>query len=366
MNKAQELLERGQSIWIDYIERDFISSGRLAELIRRGVRGLTSNPTIFQKAIATGTAYDAEIAALAARGLSTPQIYETLAIADIRAAADAFLPLFEESGGADGYVSLEVNPGLADDASGTTVEAQRLAQAVMRPNLMVKIPATAAGITAITAVASAGINVNATLIFSPHQYHRVATAWFAGLEARVARGEPLLRCASVASLFVSRLDSKLDPLLAEMGAGAWRGKIALANAAAAWSDYMALHASPRWIKLAESGAARQRLLWASTGTKDKRYADTLYVDDLIGEGTVNTLPPATLEAWLDHGRTAAALPAAAGPAADALAALRDLGIPIGSVTADLQREGVDAFAASFNALLQSIDDKKQRLLAQPQ
>jgi len=354
----QELFENGQSLWIDYIEREFISRGKLAEWIREGVRGLTSNPAIFQKAISEGHAYDADIAALAARGLTTEAIYEALAIADIRAAADAFRPFFAASRGEDGYVSLEVNPALADDARQTILEAQRLHAAVERPNLMIKIPATAAGLAAIPQVVAAGISVNATLIFNSRQYHQVAAAWCSGLEMLHARGQALEGIASVASFFVSRLDTRLDPRLDQLNRSDLQGKLAVANAAAAFELGQELHAAPRWRQLADAGARRQRLLWASTGTKNTSYSDTLYVDELIGPATVNTVPPATLAAWLDHGRTAAALPAATATCKMALAAAAELGINLYSETEALQAEGVAAFASSFTAMLQSVAAKQ--------
>ena len=361
MKKMEELLARGQSIWIDYIEREFIAGGRLTGLINQGVRGLTSNPAIFQKAISEGSAYDAEIAALSTRELAAEPLYETLAIADIRAAADAFRPLHESSGGEDGYVSLEVSPELAHEAEKSLLEAKRLAAAVDRPNLMIKIPATPAGIIAIPRVVAAGLSVNATLIFNSRHYHQVAEAWFTGLELLLEQGKSLHGLASVASFFVSRLDTKLDPLLASRGFPQLQGKMALANAAATYELYLALHNSPRWLRLAEKGARMQRLLWASTGTKDPRYSDTLYVDDLIGAGTVNTAPPATLQAWLDHGRTAAALPAHPAVTAAALSALAEMGISLDAVTEELQKEGVASFARSFASMLASVSEKQKRV-----
>ncbi|HQG44378.1 MAG TPA: transaldolase [bacterium] len=357
MTRLQQLLERGQSIWIDYIERDFITSGHLAGLIREGVRGLTSNPAIFQKAISEGAAYDADIAALAARGLAAEKIYEALAIADIRAAADAFRPLHLASDGADGYVSLEVNPDLAHDTQKTIEEAERLFAAVNRPNLMIKIPATTAGIDAISQVIAAGISVNATLLFNSRHYLAVAGAWLAGLENRLNQGQPLQGIASVASFFVSRLDTRLDPQLDRLGCPGLKGKLAVANAAAVYDLYQELLTAPRWRRLAASGARPQRLLWASTGTKDPHYSDTLYVDELIGPATVNTVPPATFKAWLDHGRTAATLPAAAFCTRTALRALAEHGINLDMETEALQKEGVAAFAKSFAAMLQSVADK---------
>jgi transaldolase len=358
MGRCDELLERGQSIWIDYIEREFISGGGLAGAIRDGVRGLTSNPAIFQQAISTGTAYDHDIAGLAAEGLQTESIYETLAIADIRAAADAFRPVYEASAGGDGYVSLEVNPALAHAAEETIREAKRLFAAVDRPNLMIKIPATPAGIAAIRQVVAAGIHVNATLLFNRQHYLAVADAWAAGLEMRLAEGQPVRGIASVASFFVSRLDSKLDPRLRANGLTDKEGKTAVAHAAAVYDLYLSLLASPHWQRLMEEGAQAQRLLWASTGTKNRAYSDTLYVDELIGRGTINTVPPATLQAWSSHGRTAAALPATEGAGA-LLSSLADNGINLAEVTQELQDEGVAAFAKSFATLLQSVAEKEK-------
>jgi len=353
-NTLQRTLGRGQSIWIDYIERSFIESGELAAWIEKGVRGLTSNPAIFQKALSCSSVYDEDIGKLSPAGHSALQIYEALAIADIRRAATQFVPIYDASGGEDGYVSLEVNPALADDTEATIAEARRLFAAVGSANLMIKIPATAAGIPAITEVIAGGINVNVTLLFDQDQYGRAVEAYLHGIEQLLQRGGDPRRVASVASFFVSRMDTMVDKQLDELGAAEIKGRAAVAYAAATYDRFRKIFASSRWERLAKSGARMQRLLWASTGTKNPAYSDTLYVDGLIGADTVNTVPPATLHAFLDHGRGERTLPAVDD---GLLGELNGIGIDLKAVTDQLLTDGVAAFADSFRMLLGSIETK---------
>lgn len=356
MTSLADLLTQGQSIWIDYIERDFIKKGELQRLIDQGVRGLTSNPAIFQKAITEGDAYDADLIRFATSGLASQVIFEKLAITDIQDAADLFRDLYENSQGEDGFVSLEVSPELADDAEATIREAKRLHQEVSRPNLMIKVPATPAGITAIRALIAEGINVNVTLIFGAEQYVAAALAFIEGLEQRLAAHQSVHDIASVASFFVSRLDAAVDPLLEQKGFTQWQGKAAIANAANTYDQFLALFSGERWERLAQAGGKRQRLLWASTGTKNKRYPDTLYIDALIGKHTVNTIPPATLKAVFDHGSSVAAL-----PGHDMIAFLNGLtgiGVHLNEIIARLQQDGVAAFQKAYQELLQSIEKKR--------
>ena len=358
MTSLADLLAMGQSVWIDHIERDFVKKGALQELIVKGVRGLTSNPAIFQKAISAGDVYDAEIRHWAEQGLASHEIFEKLAIADIQAAADLLAPVYEASQGRDGYVSLEVSPELAHDAEGTIREAKRLHAAVARRNLMIKVPATAAGIPAIRALIAAGIPVNVTLIFGAQHYRGAAYAYIEGLESRLAAGQAVQSIASVASFFVSRMDTAVDPQLLQRGLPQWLGRVAIANAAATYQLFSWIFSGARWEVLAQAGAQRQRLLWASTGTKNKQYADTLYIDSLVGRDTVNTIPPETLAALLDHGRSAAALPAPASETTAVLTAVAEHGIPLEEIIDRLQQEGVAAFQKAYHDLLESIARKR--------
>ncbi len=369
MAQLTDFVKLGQAIWLDDIRRSYFDSGFLADLIAQGLRGLTSNPTIFDKAIAGSRDYDEAMRTLALAGKSVEEIYEALAIADIRQAADLFRPVYEVTGGADGFVSLEVNPSLAHDTQATVAEAVRLFSAVDRPNLMIKIPATVEGLPAIEEALARGINVNVTLIFSIAQYEAVAQAFMSGLEKLASAGGDLSRLASVASFFVSRVDTAVDKALEairdERSAGIaarLRGKIAVANAKLAYACFQEIFKSERWQKLAAAGARLQRPLWASTGTKNPAYSDTLYVDHLIGPHTVNTLPPATLQAVLDHARVERTVDADLDQARQDLAQLAELGIELDAITQQLQVEGVAAFQKSFESLMRSIAQKRQRLL----
>ena len=363
MTKVHDLAELGQAVWVDYIRRAFITTGELQALVDQGVRGVTSNPSIFEKAIAGSADYDRALEELVAAGMSVDQIYEDLTVDDIRSAADVLRPVYEATGGADGYVSLEVNPRLAHDTDGTVAEARRLFAILGRPNVMIKVPATPEGVPAITALVGEGVNVNVTLIFSLQQYDAVARAYIAGLERLAAAGGDLGRVASVASFFVSRIDTAVDWALDEAGAAGLKGKIAIASARLAYARFLELFRDQPWERLAAAGAWAQRPLWASTSTKNPAYPDTMYVDNLIGPQTVNTVPPDTLVAFLDHGQVALTLEQGLAEAQRQMAELADLGIDLEVITQKLQDDGVQAFAQSFESLLQAIADRRERLLA---
>jgi transaldolase len=343
----------GQAVWLDFIRRDLLSGGGLARLVEAdGVRGVTSNPSIFQQAIAASREYDGAIEALIAERptVTAAELYESLAMADIRAAADILRPVYEGSSGSDGFVSLEVSPRLARDAAATVVEARRLWREVARPNLMVKVPATDECIPAIETLLAEGVNVNATLIFSLRHYEAVAAAYLRG----VARAAQPSRVASVASFFVSRLDTVVDAELERRGteeALALRGRAAIANALRAFDRFRELFHGAPFAPLASRGAHVQRPLWASTSTKNPAYRDVLYFEELVGPETVNTIPLPTLEAFRDHGRPRPSLAAGAAAAEPTVARLAALGIDLASVGERLQVDGVAAFAASFDALL---------------
>lgn len=361
-NPLHQLAVFGQSVWFDNIQRSLLTSGRLAELIAADdLRGVTSNPSIFAQAIAHSHDYDERIAALARSGHSPTEIYETLAVEDIQAAADIFYPIYIQTKGQDGYVSLEVSPLLAYDTAGTIAEAKRLWQWLDRPNVMIKVPATPQGLPAITALIAAGINVNVTLLFSRQVYEQVVQAYIAGLSQRVAAGQPVHDVRSVASVFVSRLDTAVDTLLAQRQAPAAAnlpyGRTAIANAKLIYQSWQRLFQSAPFQRLATQGATAQRLLWASTSTKNPAYSDVLYVEELIGPHTVTTLPPATLAAFRDHGRAAFTLNRHVDKAAQLIQSLGDLGIDLETVCATLLSQGVKAFQDSFTALLAAIAAK---------
>ena len=362
-NTLRQLTERGQSIWLDFIERKLLQSGELARMVRDdGLLGLTSNPAIFEKAIASGADYDPAIAGLARRGLDAAAICEALAVADIRDAADAFASVHAASAGVDGFVSLEVAPALANDTAGTLEEARRLWRAVDRPNLMIKVPGTPAGVAALRVLIEEGIHVNVTLLFARPAYEAVAEAWLAGLEARAARGLPVDGVASVASFFVSRIDAAVDARLAASDAPL-AGRAAIANARLAYAHFRALAASPRFKLLAARGARPQRLLWASTSAKNPAYRDVIYVEELVGPHTVNTLPPATLAAFRDHGvvRGDTLLEDEQGQR-DLLAALAARGIALEPVTDALLAEGLAQFSQAWDRLIAAVDGKRKAAL----
>lgn len=359
MTKLNDLHEAGQSVWLDFIKRDMIEDGRLAQLVGDGIRGLTSNPTIFQKAIEGSDLYDAQILEVttARPQAGAAEVFEALAIEDIRDAADILRHVYDDSEGADGLVSLEVSPHLAHDTTGTIAEAHRLWSLVERPNLMIKVPATPAGVPALEELTAAGINVNATLMFSLASYVAIAEAYVRGLR----RASAPSNIASVASFFVSRVDSKTDAALEKAGspeAMGLRGTIAVANAKLAYRHYGDIFGGDGFADLAALGARPQRVLWASTSTKNPEYPDILYVDSLIGPNTVNTLPPATIDAFKDHGRIdATALSTGVDEAQDRVDALGSVGVDFSEVTDELQSEGVEAFADSYDDLLDTLSAK---------
>lgn len=357
MTKMHELAVAGQSVWLDYIRRAFLDAGKLNDLVSKGLRGVTSNPSIFKQAITSSTDYNAAIERLVSEGLTVNDIYETLAIQDIRRAADILRPVYERTDALDGYVSLEVNPKLAYDTEGTVMEARRLFSMVDRPNVMIKVPATPQGIPAIETLIGEGINVNVTLMFSMKHYDETANAYISGLERLAGAHVDFSRVASVASFFISRVDGVADKKLAALGHSALAGKIAIANARMAYDRFKATFSGPRWQKLAAKGARVQRPLWGSTSTKNPAYPDTLYVDELIGPHTVNTLPLETLEAFLDHGTVARTIDADPDTARRQLSELAGLGIDLDEITDQLQRDGVKSFADAFDDLMQSIAEK---------
>jgi transaldolase/glucose-6-phosphate isomerase len=357
----------GQSFWYDNIHRGLFSSGELKRLIDEdGLRGMTSNPTIFEKAISSGAEYDAALRELAEKGLSAEQIYEELAIADIKAAADLFRPLYDRERGADGYVSLEVSPKLAHDTARTIADAQRLWMRVGRPNILIKVPATPEGIPAIEHLIGEGINVNVTLLFSMETYERVVEAYIRGLEKLAREERDFTRPASVASLFVSRVDTAVDKLLEEKGGPAeLSGRAAIANSRLLYQRYKQVFHGPRFAALKARGARLQRLLWASTSTKNPNYRDVLYAEALIGEETVDTMPDATVAAFRDHGRVRATLEEGLDEARQTMQRLAEAGIDMAAVRHKLQDDGVKAFADSFDKLLATLEQKRGQLVVAP-
>ncbi|HEU0044358.1 transaldolase [Sphingomonas sp.] len=370
MSKLGDLSAAGTAVWLDFVDRKFLAAGGLGKLVEEdGLTGVTSNPSIFEKAMGYGDAYDASLAKFdaASPGAATIDRYEAQAIEDIKAAADTLRPVYDRLGGADGYVSLEVSPYIADDTDATIAEAQKLWRAVDKPNLMIKIPGTLAGGPAIAATIAAGINVNVTLLFSQAAYQRVAEAYATGLEERVRQGQPIDRLASVASFFVSRIDAVIDKRIDDQVAAgdaeaealkALRGKVAIANAKLAYAWYREFVSSERWQALAAKGARPQRLLWASTGVKDPAYPDTLYVDTLIGPDTVNTMPPKTMDAFRQTGTVAQTLTQGVDDARHVLAEAERLGLNLDGVTDGLVQEGVASFAKAFDDLLGAIAKKQ--------
>jgi transaldolase len=367
------LMRLGQSVWLDYIHRDLLRSGELKRLIEtRGVRGVTTNPTIFEQAIGKSETYDEAIGRLAGLGMDTAEIVEALASEDVAEACDLFQPIYEMSGGNDGFVSIEVSPKLARDAGATIVEARRLWKAVNRPNVLIKIPGTAEALPAVTQAIAEGINVNVTLLFAVTMYERVIEAYLTGLEQRLAAGQPVEALRSVASFFVSRVDSEVDRRLeAKLQADpslrlrieALLGTAAIANAKLAYQTYVAWFEAERFRHLMARGAAVQRPLWASTSTKNPRYSETIYVEGLIGPDTINTLPPATLEAFATGGIARRTIDADLDTARRQLADLAGLGIAMKDVTDFLVVDGVKKFADSYAALLLALDAKRAQLAA---
>jgi transaldolase len=361
LNPIKKVQSLGQSIWLDNIHRAMILTGELQRLVDNGIMGVTSNPTIFEKAITGSQDYDRAILDLIRQELSAEEIFEVLAVEDIRAATDVLQTVYQLTKGKDGYVSLEVRPTLAHDLQGTIEEATWLFMALERPNVMIKVPATTEGIQAFETLTAQGVNVNVTLMFSISQYQVVARAYISGLEKRLASGQPIDTIASVASFFVSRIDTAVDSQLEKVGNETLLGKIAIASAKVAYARFREIFRGEHWERLAESGGQVQRPLWASTGTKNPDYSDTLYVDSLIGPDTVNTVPTATLQAFEDHGRVEPTLETGLEDAETNLEQLKGLGIDLNSVTQKLLDEGVSSFTKSYNDLILSIEDKQDRL-----
>jgi transaldolase len=366
----------GQSIWMDNLKRDLIRSGELKQMIEsRGILGITSNPTIFEKAIAGNQMYDADIEAGIQAGKSVQEIYESLIFDDIRNACDILKPVYESSNGLDGYVSIEVPPTIAHDTEMTIQEARRYFQTIDRPNVMIKIPGTSKGLPAFETVISEGINVNVTLLFSVDSYVETAWSYIRGLEKRAERGEDISKIASVASFFLSRIDSQIDDRIEdklkqgvdtieqEAKLRAIKGKIAIANAKIAYQKFKEIFSSDRWQALAAKGAKVQRLLWASTGTKNPEYSDVMYVDELIGADTVNTLPPQTIEACADHCHPGDRIESDVDEAYQLMESLKDpdVDINIDEVMEALLDDGIDKFVKPFESLMASLEEKVKKL-----
>jgi transaldolase/glucose-6-phosphate isomerase len=358
MNRLRSLHDAGQSIWLDFLRRGLITDGGLARLIGEdGVTGGTSNPTIFAKAIGGSNDYDEAIRRLAAQGRPSPlDVFYDLALADVRMAADLFRPVYEETAGTDGFVSFELEARLAHDARRSIAAAHQLVERIGRPNVMIKVPGTAEGVGVVEELTAAGINVNITLLFSVEMYEEVALAYLTGLERRLAAGHPIDRVASVASFFVSRIDTVVDALLPD--GSPLQGRVAIANAKRAYQQFIRLVSGERWARLAEAGARVQRPLWASTGTKNPAYSDVLYVEELVGRHTVNTIPEATLDAFRDHGRVR---PDAVGEGMDEadanLILLAKHGIVLEAITAQLLEEGLAAFDADLAKVISTIESR---------
>jgi transaldolase len=372
-NPLHQLHGQGQSVWLDYIRRGILDNGELEQMIRRyDLRGVTSNPSIFEQAIGSSDDYDDALNGFAAGGADASSAYEALAVEDITRACELFRGVYDASGGTDGFVSLEVSPELAHDTEGTVEEGRRLWGAVGQPNLMIKVPGTDAGIPAIEQLLAEGMNVNVTLLFSVENHERVMEAYLRGLERRLEQGGALGHVASVASFFVSRVDSTVDGQLEKLAAAAGddaarqrvlglRGKAAIANAKLAYRRFQEIFSGERWERLAAAGAQVQRPLWASTSTKNPEYRDVIYVEELVGPHTVNTMPLATVEAFADHGVARRSVDDDVDGAAADLAALKDAGVDLDAVTDHLQRDGVEKFAKSFREMMQVVGDKLARV-----
>ncbi len=367
MNNIQKLAELGQSIWMDNIQRRMLTGGGLQTMIDEGLLGMTSNPTIFEKAIGGGSDYDEAMRPLVAAGATAEQIFDALTIEDVGMAADIFRPVFDRTRGKDGYVSIEVSPKLAHDTAGTLADARRLWQTLKRPNVMVKIPATPEGLPAIEQALTDGININVTLMFSMRHYLAVVEAYLCALEARAKAGLPIDQMASVASFFVSRVDTLLDAKLEQIVkaegpnanlAAALLGRAAVANSQLVYEKYVELFGGNRFKALSAKGARPQRVLWASTSTKNPKYPDVLYVDTLIGPGTVNTVPPETYRAILDHAVVERTVDRDLAAARQVVEALKALGFDLNEVGEQLSIEGVDKFTKSFDGLLKVIEQKR--------
>ena len=373
--RLQELYEQqGQSPWLDFIRRNMLNDGGMQRYVDQGIRGVTANPTIFAQAIGAGDDYDAQIADLLRQGVAPQDMFEQIALQDIKQACDILRPVYDSSGGSDGFVSIEVSPEKAFDTNGTVEEAKRWWSLIDRPNLLVKIPATQEGIPAIEECLASGVNINITLIFALSFYEQVMEAYVRALERRLAAGQDLKTVNSVASFFVSRVDTAADKLieakLADAASDADRaalksllGQVANANAKVAYQRFLAVFGSERFAKLKAAGAKVQRPLWASTGTKNKAYSDLLYVDNLIGPDSVNTLPPATIEAFEDHGKVARTIDDGVGHAEKVLRDLATAGISLDEITAQLQKDGVESFSKSFKEIAEIAAKKADAIKA---
>jgi transaldolase len=369
MNRIKALGQAGQSVWLDFMQRSLVTKGELQRLIDNdGIAGLTSNPTIFQKAVEGSQDYDDLFAKMAPEGKTAAQVYDALTLRDIQDAARVFRPVWDSTAHRDGYCSLEVSPKLAHDTKGSIEEARRLWKALGAPNVMIKIPGTPEGVPAIEQCISEGININVTLLFSQEAYVSVAEAYLRGLERRAKEGKDVASLASVASFFVSRIDAEVEKRIAQARAqkvderrsrlfDEVTGKVAIANAKLAYRKYQGLFSGARWEALQKKGAATQRVLWASTGTKSPKYSDVLYVEELIGKETVNTVPPATLDAFRDHGKVRQSLTEDVPGAEATMAKLQDSGLSMKDVTDTLVAEGVQKFAESFDQLFQAIGER---------
>jgi len=361
-NPLLDLEALGQSVWLDYLRRNALDNGELQRLIDQdGLSGLTSNPSIFEKAIAESNDYDNTIRELALEGKNVEEIYQALTVEDIQHAADLFRPVFDRLEGGDGFVSLEVSPQLAHDTAGTIREARQLWAAVNRLNLFIKVPATREGLPAIQQLIGEGINVNITLLFGLPRYREVAEAYLIGLETRTAHGQPLAQISSVASFFLSRIDTLIDPLLEKSQPENWaglHGQVAIASAKVAYQMYQEIFGGERFRKLAQMGARPQRLLWASTGTKNPAYSDVKYIETLIGRETINTMPPDTLNAYRDHGEPASQLEKGIQEAHQVLDGLRQTGIDLDALTQQLEDEGVSKFSKAFEQLTAALQVKR--------
>jgi transaldolase len=360
-NRVKQIHNFGQSIWLDFIDREIIKSGNLKKLIDEdGVRGVTSNPAIFEKAITSGTDYDADIAELAKTTSDNEELFFKLAIKDIQAATDIFKGVYEESDHVDGYVSLEVSPFLALKTEETAAQAEKLWKAADRKNVMIKIPGTKPGLPAIRQSIGKGININVTLLFGLPRYEEVTEAYISGLEDHLAAGHKIGHISSVASFFLSRIDTLVDPMLADKGLGELEGEVAIASAKKAYEIYKRVFSGPRWEKLAAQGAKPQRLLWASTSSKNPKFKDTKYVEALIGPDTVDTAPLETIEAFRDHGIAANTLEQDLDKSTQVLEQLKKGGIDIDKITQQLEDEGIDKFNKPFEKLLKAIEDQKNK------
>ena len=370
-NRLQRLHDAGQSIWLDFIDRSILRNGDLQRRIRDdALTGMTSNPTIFEKALAEGHDYDDQLGSAPA-GMTALELFELVETSDVRDACDLFMPVYEQTNGGDGYVSIEVSPASANDANATVAEAQRLWSMVGRPNVMIKVPGTAEGSVAVRQLIAAGLNVNITLLFAIDAHRRVIEAYFAGLEERLRAGKPIDRLASVASFFVSRVDTEIDKRLDALAASATgqhrdrildlRGKAAIANAQLAYKLFLEQFSSPRWTPLKSAGARLQRPLWASTSSKNPAYRDVMYVEQLIGPDTVNTMPPATIDAFRDHGEVARTVDAQLPVAERTIAELGAVVIDLRDVTDKLLRDGLASFQKSFETLTAGLERKSAAL-----